>query len=162
MHHPPNQSQLHAWQTILGPPCSAVMVWRWSIISNEETLPFHFALGLANYIAVPASKKPFFNIHFYLFIWLHWVLVVARRTFGCSMQTLRCSLWDLAPWPEIKPRPLALGAQSLSHWTTKEVPRTHLYCPLIPLLHKTWRAFLQNASCFITTCQNPTSYVNIE
>ena len=32
-------------------------------------------------------------------------------------------MWDLVPWPGIKPRPLALGAQSLSCWTTREVPQ---------------------------------------
>ena len=54
---------------------------------------------------------PFLN---YLFIWLCWVLVAACRTFSCSM-------WDLVPWPGIKLGPPALGAQSLSHWTTREV-----------------------------------------
>ena len=28
---------------------------------------------------------------------------------------LSCGMWDLVPWPGIEPRPLALGAQSLSH-----------------------------------------------
>ena len=32
-----------------------------------------------------------------------------------------CHMWDLIPWPGIKPRPPALGAWSLSHWTTTEV-----------------------------------------
>ena len=27
----------------------------------------------------------------------------------------RCSMWDLVPWPEIGPRPSALGLQCLSH-----------------------------------------------
>ena len=31
-------------------------------------------------------------------------------------------MWDLVPWPGIEPRAPALGAQSPSHWTTKEVP----------------------------------------
>ena len=35
---------------------------------------------------------------------------------------LSCGIWELVPWPGIKPRPPALGAQSLSHWTTREVP----------------------------------------
>ena len=34
-----------------------------------------------------------------------------------------CGVWDLVPWPEIEPRPPELGAQSLNHWTTREVPR---------------------------------------
>ena len=39
------------------------------------------------------------------------------------------SRWDLVPRPGIKPRPRALGAQSPSHWTTREVPR--LFCMYI-------------------------------
>ena len=33
---------------------------------------------------------------------------------SCSMWTLSCSIWDQVPWPGIKPRPHALGVQSLS------------------------------------------------
>ena len=33
----------------------------------------------------------------YLFIWLHWVLVVARGIFSFSIQTLRSGMWDLVP-----------------------------------------------------------------
>ena len=39
-----------------------------------------------------------------------------------AVQGLSCSMWDLVPWPGIKPRSLALGAHCLSHWTTREVP----------------------------------------
>ena len=35
---------------------------------------------------------------------------------------LSCSMWDLVPWPGIKPGLPALGAWSLSHWTTSEIP----------------------------------------
>ena len=40
---------------------------------------------------------------------------------------LRCgtwnlSLWYLVFWPRIEPRLPTLGAQSVSHWTTREVP----------------------------------------
>ena len=35
---------------------------------------------------------------------------------------LSWGMWDLVPQPGIKPGPPALGAQSLSHWTTTEVP----------------------------------------
>ena len=39
---------------------------------------------------------------------------------SCGIQTLR---WDPVSWPGIKPRPLALGAQSFSHHhITREVP----------------------------------------
>ena len=33
-----------------------------------------------------------------------------------------CSMWDLVHWPSVEPGPPALEAQSLSHWTTREVP----------------------------------------
>ena len=47
---------------------------------------------------------------------------VCDRIFSCSMLALSYSLWDQVPWPGIKPRPPALGAQSLTYWTTREVP----------------------------------------
>ena len=31
-------------------------------------------------------------------------------------------MWDLVPWPGIEPGSPAKGAQSLSHWTSREVP----------------------------------------
>ena len=55
------------------------------------------------------------NIYFYVFIWLHRVLIVACRLFSCGM-------WNLVSWPGIETAPPALGAQSLIHWTTREVP----------------------------------------
>ena len=36
--------------------------------------------------------------------------------------SLSYGMWDLVPWPGLEPGPSALGAQILSHWTTKEVP----------------------------------------
>ena len=51
----------------------------------------------------------------HLFIWLCQVLVVAGGT-------LSCGRWDLVPGPGREPRPPALGAQSLGHWTSREVP----------------------------------------
>ena len=34
---------------------------------------------------------------------------------------LTCGVWDPVLWPGVKPGPSALGVQSLSHWTTREV-----------------------------------------
>ena len=65
----------------------------------------------------------------YLF-WLRWVLVVA-----CGIFQLRhvdflvaACMQDLAPRPGIEPGLLALGVQSLTHWTTREVPYHHSFC----------------------------------
>ena len=55
----------------------------------------------------------YFNIFKFLFIYL--------STPGLSRGT-----WDLVPWLAIKPRPPELGAQSLSHWTTRKIPKDFL------------------------------------
>ena len=40
-----------------------------------------------------------------------------------SVPSLSCGIWDLVPQPRIEPMTPALGAQSLSHWTTRQVPQ---------------------------------------
>ena len=55
------------------------------------------------------------NINIYLFI-------LAVPGLSCSMETLSFSMWDLVPWAGNEPGSPALGAQSLSCWTTREVP----------------------------------------
>ena len=35
---------------------------------------------------------------------------------------LSCGMWDLVPWPGIKPGPPALGVRSLCRWTDREAP----------------------------------------
>ena len=66
------------------------------------------------------------------FIWLCQALVGAHGIFDllcgmqdiftCGVQNHSWGMWDLVPWPGIEPRPPELGAPSLSHWTTSEVP----------------------------------------
>ena len=61
----------------------------------------------------------------YLSIWLCRVLVAACGVFFLAVARellIVACMWDLVPWPGIKPGPPALGAQSLSHWTSREVP----------------------------------------
>ena len=41
---------------------------------------------------------------------------------SCSMGTFSRGMWDLVPWTGIEPGTPALGALSLNHWTTREVP----------------------------------------
>ena len=45
----------------------------------------------------------------------------------CSMQGLQ--LQQLVPWPRIKPRSPALGAWSLSHWTTRQIRHLGIIVP---------------------------------
>ena len=57
----------------------------------------------------------------FIFVYLT-VLSCSTQDLCCCMWTLSCSIWDLVPWPGIEPRLPTLGVQSLSHWTTREVP----------------------------------------
>ena len=50
------------------------------------------------------------------------VFVMAWEICGCDMRTPSCSMDDLVPWPGMEPGWPALGVQSLSHWTTREIP----------------------------------------
>ena len=61
-------------------------------------------------------RSIFFKYFILPLIWLHRVLVEARKIFSlcCSMQTLSCSIWDLVPWPGFKPRSLVLGVEVLA------------------------------------------------
>ena len=73
----------------------------------------------------------FFIFNIYVFIWLCWVFIATcgifspgcgtQDVFSCGIQTSG-NMWDWVPWPGIKPGPPVLGAQSPSHWTTREDP----------------------------------------
>ena len=82
-------------------------------------------------------------VYICLFIWLHWVLDAACDIFSYGM-------WDLVPRAGIEPKALASGAQSLSHWTIREVlvlsSYHHLQCP--NQLTPPQQAFLISKACF--------------
>ena len=50
-----------------------------------------------------------------------WSSLQRRGSFNWGVWTLSCGLRDLVPWPGIEPASPALGAWSLSHWTTRGV-----------------------------------------
>ena len=50
------------------------------------------------------------------------ILCATCKIFSCGRRPLSCGIWDQVPRPEFEPGPPALGAWSLSHWTTREVP----------------------------------------
>ena len=54
-------------------------------------------------------------MQFFLFFFLIFIVYLAAPGLSCSM-------WDLVPWPGIEPGTPALGAQSLNHWASREVP----------------------------------------
>ena len=68
----------------------------------------------------------------YLFIQLHRVLVAGHGILQCSPQILSCgtwaqllcSTWDLSSLTRDRTQVPCTSRQTLSHWTTREVPRT--------------------------------------
>ena len=50
------------------------------------------------------------------------ILIFLNLFIYVAVLDLSCSMGDLVPWPGTKPGLIALGAQSLSHKTTREVP----------------------------------------
>ena len=102
--------------------------WRHSLLPKPPSTRSYYAFFF------------FFNIYcIYLFgcarSWLHNLgspfFAGACGTFSHSMGALSCGLSDLVSWPGIELRPSALGAWSLSHWTTREVSsRFKRLCPL--------------------------------
>ena len=52
-------------------------------------------------------------------MWDLWISLRHAKLFSCGM-------WDIVPWPGIEHAPTltpTVGVQSLSHWTTRQVPR---------------------------------------
>ena len=61
-------------------------------------------------VLVVATESPIFIVACGMFQWQH-------------AESTSCYMWNLVPQAGIEPRPPALEAQSLSHWTTREVPK---------------------------------------
>ena len=57
-------------------------------------------------------EAPLYCLHSNLFAYL----------FSLAALSFNCGIWDLVPLPGMEANHPALGAQSLSHWTTWDVP----------------------------------------
>ena len=69
----------------------------------------------------------------------------------CSVRALSCGMWDLVPWPGMEPGPPALGARSLNHWTTREVPifilKSSFSSPRIWVWKMLWNTEVGKSGC---------------
>ena len=102
-------SDFHFQDEACMPPHFLPVYTHGSISFSKEQWKLDMALDFLKFILIN------------LFTWLHWILVLVLGIFSCSRQASSCGLWDLIPQPGIKPGPPAMGTQSLSHWTTREV-----------------------------------------
>lgn len=48
-----------------------------------------------------------------VYVCMYVCVLIYLAALGLSMQTLRCGVQDLVPWPDIEPKPSALGAEVL-------------------------------------------------
>ena len=92
----------------------------------SENISFRFRNMWVWILVLPFTSswirdKFLFFVFKYLFIWLLRVLVEAHGIFVAPHRIFSCSMWDLVPWPGIECGAPALGARTLSHWTTREV-----------------------------------------
>ena len=74
--------------------------------------------------------------------------------FTAACRLFRCSRWDLGPWSGIEPGLPALGAWSLSHWTTRVVPKFSVLCTLSIYIEKEIprRVSIFNGHCVTSPC----------
>ena len=79
------------------------------------------------YLVLTASVLSFFFL-FLICIWLCLVFLSCgmQGLCSCSIRIFSCGMQALVHWPGMELRPLALGAQSLSHRTHREVPTSIL------------------------------------
>ena len=73
-----------------------------------------------------------YAIHLFSFFFKKYLLICLSTPY------LSCSMWDLVPWPWIKPRPPALEAQSPRHWTTRDVPVYFLCASVFLSVEHVW------------------------
>ena len=76
------------------------------------------------YACPPYLSISFFFLFFQIFLFIYLAvssLSCGMQDFSSSMWTLSYGIWNLLPQPGIKLGSPALGAQSFSHWTTREV-----------------------------------------
>ena len=109
----------------------------------------------------------------FLFLKIH----LAALSLSCSTWELQsslwhsgsffnCGMWDLAPWPGVKPRLPAMGAHSPGHWTTRDVPCFLLYILSMPafllfrhslgVTENTWPVKLKMSAAYKMGCWNDT------
>ena len=86
----------------------------WILIS-ERFSSVKSCLAFCRIFSLSLFCPPFLFLSFFLFLFL-------------AVLSLSC-MQDLIPWPGMEPGPPALEVQSLSYWTTREVPCMIFKCP---------------------------------
>ena len=67
-----------------------------------------------------------------------WNVYIYHCSLFLAVLSLSCGMRDLGPHQGLNPGPRALGAHSLSHWTTKEVPELFTFKSYILMWLSIW------------------------
>ena len=115
---------MSGWGSFFQETVSVLDVWR-EFERQDPSIFLPFLLWCLIFCFWGTPMKIFWFFNFLKFIWLHQVLVAACRIFHlcCDMRGLQLQLVESSSQARIKPRLSELGTWSLSHWTTREVPK---------------------------------------
>ena len=100
--------------------------------ANSESFSFSQFFIIIFYLSSSQLKKKYFLVYLAV-LGLScstqdlWSSLWYAGCFSCDVWILSCGMWDLVSWPGIVPGPPTMGAQSLSHWTTRKVSLSNLY-----------------------------------
>ena len=120
-------SQSRCW--LAGRPCSLVCdrittVPAFVVIWSPPSISASHGHLIRTTVLLPRGPSYFStSSSFYLFMWLHWELVVAHGIFHCGAQTFSLWLMDLVALWQVGLNVCPQHARRrLNHWTTREVP----------------------------------------
>ena len=100
----------------------------------------------------PECFSPDAQVWLSLFLFL--ITEMPTFTFYFWLHPMVCEV--LVPWPGIKPRPPALGVQSLSDWTTREVPWLSYLIHISVQMSLPWRGIPHHSTLTAPSCTSIT------
>ena len=126
------------------------------LVKVSQVPSFFFFFSIFS-ICLLIQTTPLIKIFFNIFIYLG-VLGLSCSTqdhLDAACEVFRYGMWDLVSWPRMEPGPPALEAQTLSHWTTREVPTKSLFSTFHPVSgpfiqshkHRKKRCFTKDRFC---------------
>ena len=113
------QVRFSAGALLLTPSCSCCLPHPSSHVNSCACFLPDFQTSRYNHIQIDIYVHQFGNK---LVCKIFYFLNFPYSLFIFNFLAIWHGLWDLVPWPGIKPMPPVLGAWSLSHWTIREVP----------------------------------------
>ena len=90
--------------------------------SSVLSLMSPLSLFKRNSALLPGTEVIVRGLVSFPFLFFLYLFICLCRGFVATCGLFSWGMWDLVPRPGIEPGPPALGMQSLSHWTTREVP----------------------------------------